>query len=156
MFHRIFCILRNWLSFQNPQTLSRKKQSLHHEKDYHRVRRWIFLLNSLHGWDFSSHTSAHGPGEDPFEAVMCTVGAASQISWMLTEDICFWHKISLKSPQEFNQTKYFMKRYTVVRFCLTFQNWKHFLSVLTTETFYWNKFIRFFLECCYRPVGGSL
>ena len=33
--------------------------------------------------------SAHGPGEDPFEAVMCTVGAASQISWMLTEDICF-------------------------------------------------------------------
>ena len=24
--------------------------------------------------------SAHGPREDPFEAVMCTVGAASQIS----------------------------------------------------------------------------
>ena len=28
--------------------------------------------------------------------------------------------------------------------------------MLTTETFYWNKSIRFFLECCYRPVGGSL
>ena len=25
----------------------------------------------------------HGPGEDPFEAVMCSVGAASQISYCL-------------------------------------------------------------------------
>ena len=38
---------------------------------------------------FPPHTSAHGPGEDPFEAVMCTVGAAFQISRMLTEDISF-------------------------------------------------------------------
>ena len=38
---------------------------------------------------FPPYLCAHGPGEDPFEAVMCTVGAASQISLMLTEDICF-------------------------------------------------------------------
>ena len=28
----------------------------------------------------------HGPGEDPFEAVMCAVGAASQISCLRMED----------------------------------------------------------------------
>ena len=54
-----FCILGNWLSFQNPQTLSRKKQSLHHEKDYHRVIRWIFLLKFLYGWDFPSSHKVH-------------------------------------------------------------------------------------------------
>ena len=40
--------------------------------------RWIFAY-LLCGWDFSS---SH-PGEDPFEAVMCTVGAASKISYCL-------------------------------------------------------------------------
>ena len=29
----------------------------------------------------------HGPGEDPFEAVMCTVRAASQISLLMEESI---------------------------------------------------------------------
>ena len=54
-----FCIPGNWLSFQNPQTLSRKKQSLHHEKDYHRVIRWIFFMKFLYGWDFPSSHKVH-------------------------------------------------------------------------------------------------
>ena len=32
---------------------------------------------------FPPHKCTHGPGEDPFEAVMCAVGAASQISCCL-------------------------------------------------------------------------
>ena len=80
--------------------------TLHFEKDDYKVIRWIFLLNSLYGWDFSSPHKCTRTRSVPFEAVMCTVGAASQISWMLTEDICFWYKISLESPQEFNQTRY--------------------------------------------------
>ena len=35
---------------------------------------------------FPPHLCAHGPGKDPFEAVMCPVEAASQISCMRTED----------------------------------------------------------------------
>ena len=106
LFHRTFCILGNWLSFQNPQTLV-KEPSLHHEKEHHKVIRWILLLNFLYGWDFPSLHKVHtDQGKPPFEAVMCTVGAASQISCMLTEDICFWYKISLESPQEFNQTSF--------------------------------------------------
>ena len=38
----------------------------------------------------------HGPGEDPFEAVMCAVGAASQISCLLMEDSIFNTKYHLK------------------------------------------------------------
>ena len=37
----------------------------------------------------------HGPGEDPFEAVMCAVGAASQISYLLIEDSIFNTKYHL-------------------------------------------------------------
>ena len=36
---------------------------------------------------FPPYICAHGPGEDPFEAVMCTVGAASQISVCLLKDL---------------------------------------------------------------------
>ena len=36
---------------------------------------------------FPPYICAHGPGEDPFEAVMCTVGAASQISFCLLKDL---------------------------------------------------------------------
>ena len=32
---------------------------------------------------FPPYKCTHGPGEDPFEAVMCAVGAASQISCCL-------------------------------------------------------------------------
>ena len=53
-----FSILGNWLSFQNPRNLSRKK-SLHHEKDFHKVIRWIFLLKLLCGWDFPSSRKVH-------------------------------------------------------------------------------------------------
>ena len=38
---------------------------------------------------FPPHTCAHRPGEGLFEVVMCTVGAASQISCMVKGDICF-------------------------------------------------------------------
>ena len=81
-----------------------KEPSLHHEKEHHKVIRWILLLNFLYGWDFpSSHKVHTDQGKTLFEAVMCTVGAASQISCMLTEDICFWYKMSLESPQDFNK-----------------------------------------------------
>ena len=43
---------------------------------------------------YPPHICTHGPGEDPFEAVMCAVGAASQIS-LLMEDAIFNTKTSL-------------------------------------------------------------
>ena len=43
----------------------------------------------------------HGPGEDPFEAVMCTVRAASQIS-LLMENSIFNTRYHLLSRQDFS------------------------------------------------------
>ena len=45
---------------------------------------------------FPPYKCTHGPGEDPFEAVMCAVGAASQISCLLMEDSIFNTKYHLK------------------------------------------------------------
>ena len=36
---------------------------------------------------YPPHICTHGPGEDPFEAVMCAVGAASQISVLMEDSI---------------------------------------------------------------------
>ena len=36
---------------------------------------------------FPPYICAHGPGEDPFEVVMCTVGTASQISFCLLKEL---------------------------------------------------------------------
>jgi len=44
---------------------------------------------------FPPYICTHGPGEDPFEAVMCAVGAASQISYLLIEDSIFNTKYHL-------------------------------------------------------------
>ena len=49
---------------------------------------------------FPPYICTHGPGEDPFEAVMCAVGAASQLK-LLIEDFCFVYKTSLESQQDF-------------------------------------------------------
>ena len=90
LFHRIFCILGNWLSFQNPQNLLKKEtKSLHQEKDDHKVIRWIFLLKLLCGWDLPSSREVHtDQGKTLLRRLCVQVGAASQISRMLTEDIC--------------------------------------------------------------------
>ena len=50
---------RKLTQFPESTTLSRKKQSLHHEKEHHRVIRWIFLLKFLYGWDFPSSHKVH-------------------------------------------------------------------------------------------------
>ena len=46
---------------------------------------------------FPPYKCTHEPGEDPFEAVMCAVEAASQISCTK-----YYKKISLESQQEFH------------------------------------------------------
>ena len=68
----------------------RRKHSLHQEKDNHKVIRWIFLLKLLFGWDLPSSREVHtDQGKTLLRRLCVQVGAASQISWMLTEDICF-------------------------------------------------------------------
>ena len=54
---------------------------------------------------FPPYKSAHGPGEDPFEAVMCTVGAASQISYCLRRILFLNATYYLQSTQDFLITK---------------------------------------------------
>ena len=89
LFHRIFCILGNWLSFQNPQNPSRKKAKFASREDFHKVIRWIFLLKLLCGWALPSSREVHtDQGKTLLRRLCVQVGAASQISWMLTEDIC--------------------------------------------------------------------
>ena len=50
----------------------------------------------------SPYICAHGPEEDAFEAVMCTVGAASQISCCLLKILFLIQNITCKSLQEFH------------------------------------------------------
>ena len=50
----------------------------------------------------------HGPGEDPFEAVMCTVGAASQIS-LLMEVSIFNTKQHLSTLQAISLSRFQLK-----------------------------------------------
>ena len=54
------------------------------------------MLIRFVGEIFSPYICTNGPGEDPFEAVMCAVGAASQISCLLMEDSIFNTKYHLK------------------------------------------------------------
>ena len=49
---------------------------------------------------FPPYKCTHGPGEDPFEAVMCAVGAASQISCCLWKILFLIQNITRKSLQE--------------------------------------------------------
>jgi len=55
----------------------------------------FYLLIRFVGEIFPPYICTHGPGEDPFEAVMCAVGAASQISYLLIEDSIFNTKYHL-------------------------------------------------------------
>ena len=62
---------------------------------------------------FPPYICAHGPGEDPFEAVMCTVGAASQISFCLLKDLFLIQNITCISTGFYFIKSYSTKRYTV-------------------------------------------
>ena len=54
------------------------------------------MLIRFVGEIFPPYICTHGPGEeDPFEVVMCAVGAASQISCLLIEDSIFNTKYHL-------------------------------------------------------------
>ena len=72
---------------------------------------------------FPPYKCTHGPGEDPFEAVMCAVGAASQIScclsrilFLIQNTTCNLHRILF--------TKIIEKRYHCV------QIYKQFLKAV--------------------------
>ena len=63
---------------------------------------------------FPPYKCTHGPGEDPFEAVMCAVGAASQISSCLCLKTLFLiQNITCNLCRIY--FKRFVKRYTDVR-----------------------------------------
>ena len=59
---------------------------------------------------FPPYKGTQRPGEDPFEAVMCAVGAASQISCL--KDSIFHTKYHLQSMQDFTRKGFNQKRYT--------------------------------------------
>ena len=77
---KLFCLI-----FHSGATLQNKLQR---EGEY-------YLLNRFVGEIFPPYKCTHGPGEVPFEAVMCAVGAASQISHLLIEDSIFNTKYHL-------------------------------------------------------------
>ena len=95
-FERANIIPQNSFAFEEIDSVSRihricwrRKHSLHQEKDNHKVTRWIFLLKLLCGWDLPSSREVHtDQGKTLLRRLCVQVGAASQISWMLTEDIC--------------------------------------------------------------------
>ena len=120
LFHRVFCILGNWLTFQNPQTLSRKKQSLHHEKDYHRLIRWIFLLKFLYGWDFPPHTKCtQTRGRLFWGGYVYNGGCLSNLMNAYRRNLFSIQNINWISSG-FYYTKRLKKRYTVARLHLRF------------------------------------
>ena len=61
---------------------------------------------------FPPYKCTHGPGEDPFEAVMCAVGAASQISECLWRMLFLIQNITCYLCRNLFE-KIFVKRYTV-------------------------------------------
>ena len=116
------------------------------------------MLIRFVGEIFPPYICTHGPGEDPFEAVMCAVGAASQISYLLIEDSIFNTKYHLDLCRISKYKVYYqalqLQEGLLKRFNLevSFFNGK---KTLIVEMFQANKFISF-LEWGYRPVGGSL
>ena len=50
---------------------------------------------------FPPYKCTHGPGEDPFEAVLCAVGAASQISCCLLKTFVSYTKHHLNLSRNF-------------------------------------------------------
>ena len=122
------CILRNWLSFQNPQTLSKKKQSLHHEKDYHRVIRWIFLLKFLYGWDFPSSHKVHTHQGKTLLRRLCVQWGLPLKSHECLQKISVFNTKYHLNLRRIYHTKRLSKHCTVARFYITFQQ---------TEAFAW-------------------
>ena len=95
----------------------------------------IFCLFAL--WmRFPPYKCIHGPGEDPFEAVMCTVGAASQIS-IAYRRLCFVYKTSIESQQEIIYRR-LIQALHCFRDLTNISMWKHSLVrriFLTMEVF---------------------
>ena len=50
---------------------------------------------------FPPYKRTHGPEEDPFDTVMCAVGAASQISFCLLKTLDFYTKHHLNLNRNF-------------------------------------------------------
>ena len=96
---------------KSTESVEEETKSLHHESDK------VNIFTEITLWvRFSLLTqSAHGPGEDPFEAVMCTVGAASQISFCLLKDLFLIQNITCISTGFYFIKSYSTKRYTVKR-----------------------------------------
>ena len=69
---------------------------------------------------FPPYKSTHGPGEDPFEAVMCTVGAASQISCCLSRTLFLMRYTTCNLLRILLQKRFQSKRYNCVKDLETF------------------------------------
>ena len=74
---------------------------------------------------FPPYKCTHGPGEDPFEAVMCAVGAASQISCCLWRILFLIQNITCNLCRIFKWKRFNLKRYTDVRFIIVILSYKH-------------------------------
>ena len=106
-----------------------------------------------------TYVCTHGPGEDPFEAVVCAVRAASQISCsLLKKTFVSYTKHHLNLNRNFIYKRYILKRYTVIEILQAF-----WCGSFSPEMRSWSltkvlcyKFTSYFLECCYWPGGSSL
>jgi len=114
----------------------------------------------------------HGPGEDPFEAVMCAVGAASQISECLWRMLFLIQNITCYLCRNLFE-KIFVKRYTVWEIFRDQFGKKTIFShdgkvfrrrnvfshtmgrCFEEEMYYVASSKSYFLEWGYWPVGGS-
>ena len=144
----LFCIRGNWLSFQNPQNLLKKETqfaSRERQPQSHKVN--IFTEITL--WvRFTLLTrSAHGPGEDPFEAVMCTSGGClSNLMNAYRRYLFLIQNITWISAGLYH-TKRLSKRYTVARFIIRFQQKRiillHGKKMFTRKSYCGHKLINF-------------
>ena len=94
--------------------------------------------------------SAHGPGEDPFEAVMCTSGGClSNLMNAYRRYLFLIQNITCISAGLYH-TKRLSKRYTVARFIIRFQQKRSILlhgkKMFTSKSYCGHKLINFSLN----------
>ena len=95
---------------QQQQDLQHTKASLQEDQKW----RWTEWFTNTLDEIYPPHKSAHGPGGEPLDAVMCTVGAASKISCCLSRSLFLNAIYYLQSGQELFYKKVVSKSATTV------------------------------------------
>ena len=123
--------LKFWKNFSRLDIFSSGKHSKNFRNSGATLRNKLqregefYLLIRFVGEIFPPYICTHGPGEDPFEAVMCAVGAASQISECLWRMLFLIQNITCYLCRNLFE-KIFVKRYTV---------WEIFVIILEKKLF---------------------